>query len=135
MCCCNSTLQTVPGYGLIYSHSVNRRHGNLKKPPLEYLRKNEWRCSHVRSPSTFSPVAPVIADLNHDGKLEVIYAFQLDNSLFTLSDVYSVLDLHTQTIENMVQSDMIDFSKFVPMEKQSWTNYMGSKGDGMYCFY
>ena len=119
---------------MIYSHSINRRHGSLK-PSLEYLHNNAWRCSHVQSLSIYSPVMPVIADLNHDGKLEVIYAFQFDNRPFTLSDVHSVFDLHTQTIENMVQSDMIDFSKFMSMEKQSWTTYMGSKGDGVYCFY
>ena len=119
---------------MIYSHSDNKRHGGVK-PSLEYLQNNAWRCSHIQSPSTFSPVTPVIADLNHDGKLELIYALQFDNSLFATSNIHSVFDLHTQTIENMVQSDMIDFSKFLPMEKQSWTTYMGSKGDGVYCFH
>ena len=123
---------------MISTHSTRKRHGSSQsKPMLEYVRNNAWRCSYVQYPSTYSPITPVVADLNHDGKLELIYGFQLssDNSFFTVSLVHSVFDLHVQTIENMVESDLIDFSKFLPMEEQSWTTYMGSKGDGMYNFH
>ena len=123
---------------MIYSHSTKKRHGSLRPSMamLEHVRNNAWRCSYVQYPSTYSPITPVIADLNHDGKLELIYGFQFasDNKFFSVSLVHSVLDLHVQTIENMVESDLIDFSKFLPIEEQSWTTYMGSKGDGMYNF-
>lgn len=81
------------------------------------------------SPSTYTPLTPVIADLDHDGKLEVIYAFQFANE-----DMYfhSVFDLHVKTIENMMESDIIDFSRFLSMENQSWTTYMGTKGNVTY---
>ena len=128
----------VPGHGMISSHNTEKRHGGTEASlnVLQYVSNNAWRCSYVQSPSTYSPVTPVIADLNHDGKLEVIYAFQFtsDNNYFTISYVHSVYDLHVQTIENMAQSDLTDFSKFLPMEEQSWTTYMGSKGDGIYHF-
>ena len=103
---------------------------------LERVRNDAWRCSYVQFPSAYSPITPVIADLNHDGKLEVIYSFQFtsEKNFFGASVGHALFDLHVQTIENMVQSDMIDFSKFLPIEKQSWTTYMGSKGDGMYSF-
>lgn len=133
---CLSTV--VPGYGMISSHGTRKRHGSFQASlgMLEYVRNNAWRCSYVQYPSTYSPTTPVVADLNHDGKLELIYGFQLssDNNFFTVSLVHSVFDLHVRTIENMVESDLIDFSKFLPMEEQSWTTYMGSKGDGMYNF-
>ena len=123
---------------MISSHSTRKRHGSfqISMAMLEYVRNNAWRCSYVQYPSTYSPITPVVADLNHDGKLELIYGFQLssDNNFFSVSLVHSVFDLHVQTIENMVESDLIDFSKFLPMEEQSWTTYMGSKGDGMYNF-
>jgi len=122
---------------MISSHSTNKRHGDFDGPPeemLKYLRNEAWRCSYIQYPSTFSPVTPVIADLNHDGKLELVYPFQYFShaDYFAISISHSVFDLHVHTIENMVQSDLIDFSKFLPMEEQSWTTYMGSKGDGMY---
>ena len=123
---------------MISSHSIEKRHGGTEASLdiLHFVNDNAWRCSYVQSPSTYTPVTPVIADLNHDGKLEVIYAFQFTsgNSYFSISYVHSVYDLHVQTIENMVQSDTIDLSQFLPMEKQSWTTYMGSKGDGIYNF-
>ena len=123
---------------MVSSHSTTKRHGGFQPSMamLEYMRNNAWRCSYVQSPSTYSPITPVVADLNHDGKLELIYGFQFasDNNFFAVSLFHSVLDLHVQTIEHMVESDVIDFSKFLPMEEQSWTTYMGSKGDGMYNF-
>ena len=123
---------------MISSHSIEKRHGGIQPSAemTDYLRNNAWRCSYVQAPSVYTPVTPVIADLNHDGKLELIYAFQFasDNNFFTISLVHGVYDLHVQTIENMVQSDMIDVSKFLPIEKQSWTTYMGSKGVGIYNF-
>ena len=127
----------VPGYGMISTHNTKKRHGDLKEPPSEifnYLSNEAWRCSYIQYPSTYSPLTPVITDLNHDGKLELIYPFQYlsDNNYFTILVTHSVFDLHVQTIENMVESDLIDFSKFLPIEQQSWTTYMGSKGDGMY---
>ena len=100
----------------------------------EFIRNNAWRCSYVLSPSTYTPLTPVIADLNHDGKLEMIYAFQYtsEDIYFALSASHSVFDLHVKTIESMMESDNIDFSKFLSMESQSWTTYMGTKGDVTY---
>ena len=124
---------------MIFSHNTKKRHGGFQPSPemIDYIRNNAWRCSYVQSPSTYAPITPVLADLNHDGKLELIYAFQFasDNNFFAVSLVHSMFDLHVQTIENMVEPDMIDFSKFLPLENQSWTTYMGSKGDGMYNFH
>ena len=101
---------------------------------LELVHNDGWRCSYVLSPSTYTPLTPVIADLDHDGKLEVIYAFQFANEeiYFSLSASHSVFDLHVRTIENMMEPDIIDFSKFLPMESQSWTTYMGTKGNVTY---
>lgn len=122
---------------MISSRNNRKRHGDIKTPSqklLEFLQHEGWRCGYVQSPSPYSPLTPVITDLNHDGKLELIYTFQYasDNRYFTVSVAHSVVDMHVHTIEHLVQSDVIDFSKFLPMEKQSWTTYMGTKGDGTY---
>lgn len=122
---------------MVYTHKT-KRHGSFEILPgmLNYMRNNAWRCSYVQYPSTYTPLTPVIADLNHDGKAELIYAFQYvsGDSFIGASLTQAVLDLHVQTIENMMQSD-VDFSKFLPMEKQSWTTYMGTKGDATYHFH
>jgi len=131
----------VPGYGLVSSYSTVKRHedsSHLMGPPNnDDISKHGWRCSYILSPASISPLTPVVADLNHDGKLELIYGFQYtsDPTYFMYSLSHSVLDLHVQTIETMVPKDLenfIDFSAFLPIEKQSWTTYMGTKGDGVY---
>ena len=106
---------------MLSSHTTKRRHGGFQpfNETLEYVEKNAWKCSLIQSPSVYSPVTPVIADLDRDGRLELIYAFQYDNNAFTMLDIHSVFDLHVQTINNMVQPGMIDFSNFLPMEMQS----------------
>lgn len=131
-------IYVVPGYGMISGYDTEKR-DEVFQPPLEMLdsmRNDAWRCSYIQSPSRYSPVTPVLADLNHDGKFELIYGFQFasEDIYFALSVGHSIFDLHVQTIDNMLQTDMIDFSKFLRMEAQSWTTYMGSKGDGMYYF-
>ena len=120
---------------MISSHDA-KRHGDFQ-PSLEMLnsiRNDAWRCTYIQYPSRYSPVTPVLADLNHDGKFELIYSLQFasDDIFFALSVGHSIFEVHVQTIENMLQTDLIDFSKFIPFEEQRWTTYMGSKGNGMY---
>jgi len=126
---------------MVSSHSPIKRHEDspspMGPPRDDSISKHGWRCSYVLSPSSISPLTPVVADLNHDGKLELIYGFQFasDPTYFMYSLSHSALDLHVQTIETMVptdQDELIDFSVFYPMEKQSWATYMGTKGDGTY---
>ena len=125
---------------MISSHNIEKRHGGgLEHTPemKHYLQNEAWRCSYVQSPSSYSPITPIVADLNHDGKLELIYTFQYasDNNFYSIAVAHSVVDMHVQTIEDMIDSDVIDVSKFLPIEQQSWTTYMGSKGNGMYSFH
>ena len=123
------------------SHSTVKRHEDssipMGPPKNDDISKHGWRCSYVLSPASISPLTPVVADLNHDGKLELIYGFQYtsDPTYFMYSLSHTALDLHVQTIEVMMptdQNNFVDFSLFLPMEKQSWTTYMGTKGNGVY---
>ena len=82
------------------------------------------------------PATPAIGDLNGDGRLEVAYVMlwgSLGGENFAMPPK---LLIKTFTIEDrfveVYGRGMVDFSRFLPVEQQPWTRYMGARGDNVF---
>ena len=140
---------TEPSY---FPKTRDKRHSSQSSYHLgflkTYLRKNRKavRCAHILTP-WYSPSTPAIADLNGDGKFEIIVSMGFSQA-FTkplippeLSDIIHPQKVvtHAFTIQDKIEEvygstvvNKIDFSSYYPIDKQPWTQYMGTQGNGIY---
>ena len=99
------------------------------------------RCSHILTPNMLSS-SPGIHDLNGDGLLEGVVSllfFSMPNDLAMVMALHpSTIFMHAFTFKEKVRevygehADSLDFSEYYPIEHQSWTQYMGSRGDNTF---
>ena len=124
------------------------------EPPTEQIQpdtKSQWpgsvsdadrkalRCSQILAPYMIS-ATPVIGDFNRDGKLDggvsIMYYTQ-DNSMNIFHS--QKVNFRAFTIQDRLVEvygpeilDAVDFTSYYPVEEQPWTQYMGSRGDGVF---
>ena len=112
-----------------------------------FKNRTRARCSYILAP-WYSPSTPAIADLNSDGKFEAIVAMtyiETKNEMIhlppELSDIIhpQKVVIHAFTIQDKIEEvygstvvNKIDFSSYYPIDKQPWTQYMGTQGNGIY---
>ena len=99
------------------------------------------RCSHILAPYILSST-PGIHDLDGDGLLEGMVSLlfsSIPNDLAMVMPLHPfTIYTHAFTFEKKVRevygeyADSVDFSEYHPIEHQSWTQYMGSRGDSTF---
>ena len=105
--------------------------------------RKQLRCAHVLAP-ILSAGTPVITDSDGDGKFEAVISL----TYTPISGPYSVkaldfihppkLIIQSFTIENRLKAvygskaDGLDMSSYWSIEEQSWNEYMGRNGNGLF---
>lgn len=113
------------------------------QPPSDFIDydpndKKKVRCAHILLP-TNDVATPTIGDVNDDGKLELSYVVGwegIPGSEDYLGSQPRKIRIRTFTIEDRFEEvfgeGKLDFSRFLSLDKQPWTKYMGRTGDNVF---
>ena len=90
------------------------------------------RCSHITKPTAIY-TTPLLADFDHDGRLDIVY-------LIVWTSGYDIQSFKTLVVTSDLEklfvhgygTEILDFDIFLPSPKQPWTRYMGRKGNSVF---
>ena len=107
-------------------------------PNFDPTNKKNFRCARLVVP-TNNVATPTIGDVNGDGKLELSYSVGwevIPGGEQYIGMTPLKLVVRTFTIEEQFSKVYgeggLDFSRFLPPDKQPWSKYMGRTGDNVY---
>ena len=123
---------------------VKRHNHPAVDDSIQGLLKNRksLRCAHILVPLMLA-TTPRLGDFNVDEKLDValavnfnsfpneLYALELFHPPRTSINVFSIEDKVKEIFGPDIEK-IVDFTSYYSLEKQPWSQYMGSRGDCVY---
>lgn len=90
------------------------------------------RCSHITKPTAMY-TTPLLADLDRDSRLDVVY-------LVVWTSGYDIQSFKTLVVTSDLEKlfvqgygkEILDFDIFLPPPEQPWTRYMGRNGNSAF---